>query len=132
VLPCTVEVLRWFDISALTSLCERQLTGRRTSVLEYGLMLTVKYSMQHAANLTQFCRQSQTSCRVVLAHCLPWFLSTFSAQQFVVNSPTYQFSKGLSCHRKKVNSRTSYLTHSDNRCKLLWVSMSCASITLLM
>jgi len=59
-----VEVLRWYDMSALAALCDRQLTGRQTSVMQYGLMLTVKYSMLHAANLTRFCRQSQTSCQV--------------------------------------------------------------------
>ena len=62
-----VEVLRWYDMSALTSLCDRHLTGRQTSVMEYGMMLSVKYSMQHAVNLIEFCRQSQTSCQVVLA-----------------------------------------------------------------
>jgi len=62
VLPCVAEVLRWYDISTLVNLCEKHLTGRSTSVMELGLMLAVKYSMQHAVNLAQFCRQS---CQVI-------------------------------------------------------------------
>jgi len=59
-----VEVLRWHDMSALVELCDSQLSGTKTSVLEYGLMLSVKYSMQHAVNLAQFCQRSQMYCQV--------------------------------------------------------------------
>jgi len=66
VLPCIIEVLRWYDMSALVDLCARHLTGRKTSAMEYGMMLSVKFSMQHAANLVQFCQRSQAHCQVVV------------------------------------------------------------------
>jgi len=59
-----MEVLRWYNVSALMDLCDKHLTGRKTSVMEYGMMLSVKLSMQHATNLAQFCRRSQTYCQV--------------------------------------------------------------------
>lgn len=82
VLPCVAEVFRWYNMAALTSLCERHLTGQKTSVMEYGMMLTVKYSMQHAANLTQFCRQSQVLCQVTLASLLGFLCSQGSPPEF--------------------------------------------------
>jgi len=60
-----MEALRWYDISSLVSLCDKHLTGQKTSVMEYGMMLSVKLSMLHAANLAQFCRRSHSYCQVL-------------------------------------------------------------------
>jgi hypothetical protein len=54
VLPCVAEVLRWYDVELVVDQCNMHLTGHMTSVLEYGLMLTAKYTMQHAASLGHF------------------------------------------------------------------------------
>lgn len=49
-LPCVVEVIRWYDMTLLTELCDAHFTGQ-TMLLNYGMSLAVKYSMCHAADL---------------------------------------------------------------------------------
>lgn len=49
-LPCIVEVVRWFDMAVLQKLWNNHLNSE-TTILTYGSCMALKYSLTHAAKL---------------------------------------------------------------------------------
>jgi len=120
VLPCLVEIMRWYDMSILVKFWSDHLNSD-TSVLSYGAALSFLYSVTHAAKLSPLLQdppdswQNVESCkaevnkiyecmRMQLTHYIPVFMNilrrssldrlSIIAIQVLLTAPTLILEKG--------------------------------------
>ena len=63
VLPCLVEVIRWFDMTIVEDLWDNQLHAE-SSVLAYTACLALKYSVEHAVRLQRILKHPPATWQV--------------------------------------------------------------------